>query len=40
MRKEKIPRDTMGKEEKRVELRFNLNGEEKDVARIEKGASE
>lgn len=39
MRKDKIPRDTMGKEEKKVEPRINLDGEEKDVARIEKGAS-
>lgn len=40
MRKDKIPRDTMGKEEKRVEPRINLDGEEEDVARIEKGALE
>lgn len=40
MRKDKISRDTMGKEEKRVEPRMKLNGVEEDLARIEKGASD
>lgn len=39
MRKDEIPRDTVGKEEKKVEPRIYLDGEE-DIARIEKGASE
>lgn len=40
MRKDEIPRDTVGKEEKKVEPRIYLDGEVEDIARIEKGSSE
>lgn len=40
MREDEIPRHTLGREEKRVEIRIDLGGEEEDVSGIEKGSSE